>query len=149
MTIRLRAILFVLVYLLSNVVFAAGVYRWVDEQGNVQFGDDPGRTKEAKSVKLPAFKGADPAYLKRLEQQKKYLNARQEERQKGAESKVKDKKLQEEMAARCKDAQDRLKMFTESSQVYVEENGGRRYLDKGQMSTGKQRANDEVKKYCR
>ena len=147
--IRAGVIYFILACLLFSSVFASGVYRWTDEHGNVQFGDNPGQTKSAKSVKMPVFKEADPAYLNHLKQQKKYLNARQEERQKNGEKKEKENSLKEAMALKCKAAQDRLKMFTENARIYVKEGGERRYLNGNEQDAEKQKSNDEILTYCR
>lgn len=146
---RASMVFFILACLLFSNVFAAGVYRWIDEHGNVQFGDNPGQTKSAESVKMPVFKAADPAYLNHLQQQKKYLNARQEERQKDAEKTEKENSLKEAMTLRCKAAQERLKMFTEHGRIYVEEGDERRYLNGNEHDAEKQNANDEILMYCR
>jgi len=146
---RASMIYFILACLLSSSVLASGVYRWTDEHGNVQFGDNPGGTKSAESVKMPVFKAADPAYLNRLQQQKKYLDARQEEKQKNSEKKEKQNSLKEAMALKCKAAQDRLKMFTENARIYVEEGDKRRYLNGNEQDAEKQNANDEILMYCR
>jgi len=147
--IRASIIYFILASLLSSSVFSAGVYRWIDEHGNVQFGDNPGQTKSAESVKMPVFKAADPAYLNHLQQQKKYLNARQEERHKSAEKKEKQNSLKKAMALKCKAAQDRLKMFTEHGRVYVEEGSERRYLHGHEKDAGKKSANNDIRTYCK
>lgn len=38
---------------------AAGVYRWVDAEGNVVYGDDPPKSAQAETVDLPALTIAD------------------------------------------------------------------------------------------
>ncbi|NOY73180.1 MAG: DUF4124 domain-containing protein [Gammaproteobacteria bacterium] len=143
----------IIFYILSSLVFtgasAAEVYRWTDENGNVQFGDNPNQTKFVEQIKIPIFKDADPAYLKHLQQQKKYLNARQDERQKNAVKKEKESQLKKALALKCKDARNKLKIFTENSRVYIRGKEGRRYLTPDEFSDKKQRANDEIMTYCK
>lgn len=40
---------------------AAGIYRWIDDQGNVHFGDAPPRPHQAKQMAVPPVSGPVPA----------------------------------------------------------------------------------------
>jgi hypothetical protein len=56
----MRSLVALLSLLLSGLVCASGIYRWVDEQGNVHFGDLP-PAKGAEPVQLRHYQPASPA----------------------------------------------------------------------------------------
>lgn len=97
---------------------AAGVYKWVDEKGEVHFGDVPPGNAAASEVEVAPPPPADTSLLQRQEQGKKILQAGQEERaaaeKQQAEADVKTEQNEKE----CANLRLRLKQYTEARYLY-------------------------------
>lgn len=129
-------------------VATAEVYRWVDEQGNVQFGDQPTQQSDAETVKLPASRPPDPQTMERMENQKRYLDARQTDREKDVEQKKKDEARAQEYATACEQSKQRLATLDGGTRVYVEKDGERRYLSDEERAQEIESTKKKIDEYC-
>lgn len=127
----------------------AEVYRWVDEQGNVQFGDQPTQKDNPEQVKVPTFT-PDPNTLERLDNQKRYLDARQTDREKDAEQKKKDEERAKEYAKACEESKKRLALLEGGARLYTETGavGERHYLSDEERAKEVASTNEKIKEYC-
>ena len=137
----LPCLLVVLIASLSSPVAFSEIYKWVDAQGNVHFGDkphDPAEAAEAQEVELnegyrPTERTAQEqeAYLSEQRLQAKRNQAKQRSEQKAKEKKT-AQKLEEankkaELCAAYKDEIKRLTTIDTSGPIptytYIEEDG--------------------------
>lgn len=118
---------------LSCVVFclAAGpcqaeVYRWVDEQGQVHYEDQPRDSKTRKLSPPSAPVDGAAADSQRMEKTRRLLNAYESERQQAREEKAERRKQTEEQRRKCIRAKDDLRQYEESGSVYRLDGEGKR-----------------------
>ncbi len=125
----------------------AEVYKWVDDNGVVQFGDKPAHSR-AQTVKLPATGKTDPAAGKRQQRIDKMLRIYQEERQEKRAQKAQEAETKAENKKKCNQARDRLASY-EGARLYdLDENGERVYLSDGAHAEAMAEIRAEVEKWC-
>ncbi len=106
---------------------AAVVYKWVDENGEVHYSDQPNNTT-AQQVPLQAAPPPDPNAQKRQEQSGKWLKIREEERQLKAEEAAKAKQHEEERQQQCLQAKVQLKNYDRARYLYKPEEGDKEII---------------------
>ena len=148
-------LVFILFTLAGPASVYAEIYKWVDKDGNVQFGDKPEKGVEAEEVEIkeasPA--AADPEARKRMEYQEKLLKVMEEERkQQNEEKRVAREKEEKEKTLRkrnCAEARDYKRTLDASGPIYkLDEEGNRVYLSEEENRAERQRAVELVRKWC-
>ncbi|MCI0399882.1 MAG: DUF4124 domain-containing protein [Gammaproteobacteria bacterium] len=86
----------------------SGVYKWVDEEGQVHYGQYPPPGQQAEPIKPPAPVNSEDA-IKALQEQQKQLDTSREERAKKAEE---ERKAAEQKAAQERNCQAAKKNLT-------------------------------------
>lgn len=97
----------------------AGVYKWVDENGNVVYGDKP-PDKEAKKIRIKPSPATDQGYSERLKKRQKLLDTIDDDRnsEQAAAQKLAEKEaIQEE---RCQRVQADLTRMQNAGFLYEE-----------------------------
>ncbi len=136
--------------LLNSLSALADIYRWVDEQGQVQFSDRPPSQQHAETVELEPLNRYEPDEARRegrsLTEGRDY---RAEEKADKARRKAqrlaqeKEQKQAQQRAAKCEKARYDLRLF--SAKPY-----GSTSLEAMQKKRQRRDAlNDRIKKYCR
>jgi hypothetical protein len=147
----------ILVLALASVTFASGaiageIYKYVDDQGNVQYGDRPtGASGEERMAVV--YTGTSSSSLdSQAKRHESYMAEREERRsaqQEQAEADAQAALEREERAAKCQQNRSRLESYLQSNRMYRENAAGEReYLDEDQMLEARQKAEDLVKEYC-
>lgn len=139
-----------IVLCVSAAPLEADVYRWVDEQGQVHFGDRSREQTErgTPSYSAPTAQQADPG--QRMQKTRKLLDAYQAERRQTRDQKEKQRRDDEARQRRCVVARDRLKRFQTYGAVYrLDKEGNRVYLSDEERAASLQRIRDQVAKYCK
>lgn len=151
----LSSILIMLMLLGSaSAVFAGKIYRWVDSEGNVQYGEHPpaGKGKQMNipsktpSYAKPAAKpssNADDTASKFLES----VEAERKEKQEAADLAAKNKKIRDENCSRAKKYAASLKLG--GRRFEVDEKGNRSYLDEAEIQKRLKEAENNVEKWCK
>lgn len=147
----LLSLIFILVIPAAS---ATSVYRWVDEDGHVHFSSRP-KNNNAKKITIKdryIDSGASTPSLsteERVEKQKRFLNALDEENNSLHREKLK-KQQEEEMAQRrCNAARDQLKRAESASALYdLDEKGNRVILNNKQYELAMRQARARVEKWC-
>lgn len=135
---------------LGSTAVNAEVFRWVDAQGNVHFGDQPTNVDEPETVQLPKFQDPDPAYLERLEKQKRFSDARATDREKAAEEKKKQAEIDKEYAAACAKAKERLALLDGGGRLYIRGDGDdRHYLSDEDRVSEIEKTQKQIADYCK
>jgi hypothetical protein len=135
--------------LVALPAWGGGIYKWTDKDGHVHFGDEPG-SDDAQEMKVQKGPQApDPATVQRIDDQKKYLDARQEERDKSQEQMADAKDKAKEQQAQCETAQKQLLFLNETPRLYtMEANGDRHYLSGAERDAEIAKATEAVSKLC-
>jgi hypothetical protein len=144
----LHCLILLLVYGISASA-SADIYKWVDEEGQVHYGDKPqGKSSEQMSVEeKPVVR---PQEQDRREYQKRLLNSYATERKQKQEEKAKLEKQQAEQRQRCEQARQRLAKYKSAGFLYTKDKeGGRVILNDEQHKAALERAREAVKTHCK
>jgi hypothetical protein len=127
----------------------AEVYRWVDEQGQVHYDDQP-RDSKTREINPPAAPGGAAAGDSgRMEKTRKLLNAYEAERQQAREEKAERQAQAQERQRKCINAKDDLRQYQESGSVYRLDGEGKRiYLSNAEREALIARYRESIAKWC-
>jgi hypothetical protein len=128
----------------------AGVYKWIDENGRVHYGDKP-TSNIADEVKIKDQHGAgqsdQPA--SRHEMQQRFLRAREEERNEKKRARAEAKRKHAEATRKCEQAKKEYDKYRYAGSIYVKGKGGEReYLSFKERETYEKSLAAKVKKWC-
>ena len=112
----------------SAAAQAAGVYKWVDEQGKVHYGDRPGSNNASKIAVPSSPPPSDKSLSERNAKRDKLLQTMEEERTLKEEDSRKAKQKSEEREQRCIEAQDKLKRYERAQYIYKPAEGGQEII---------------------
>lgn len=141
----------------SGSVMASNIYKWVDAEGNIHYGDRP--TGAAVSSTTPveqvaiASQRTDKAQVEAgVEARHQRETQRAESRSAAADAKKEAEALQakaDERARKCATYRERQEKFTNSRRLYrVDDSGEREYLDDSQMDEARALVQKQVQDYC-
>lgn len=129
---------------------AAGVYKWVDEEGRVHYGQrPPAVADQAEKMKLDKAPPPDPYAAERRERMQRYIEAKDEERAEREKKKEEAQAKAEERKQECTRARKRMALFSGGRIYEIDENGQRSYMDDKQRAVEKKQAQAELDKWCR
>lgn len=133
--------------LVTTNLTATGVYKWVDDEGNVHYSD---RTNiSAEKLKVDATRGSRDEVDERNEKRDRLLSVMQEERLEKKLAKAEADKNKAQRKAKCEKAQDNLKQYQTAGYLYrLDEQGNRHVLEGEEYTEAMKQANDEVKHWC-
>ena len=130
----------------------AGVYKWVDKEGKVHFGDRPSspQAQQFKLNKTPkSSTPAAPSAAQRQITQQRMLDMYQQEREKKQAARKKKKNSAKKLAQRCANARDRLRRY-EGSRLYENlPSGERRYFSEAEREKTISSLKGNIKRYCK
>lgn len=158
----MRYLVFVIVFITFNPSVHAQIYKWLDENGNTQYSDQPpvsSNVQQEQRLRINAppvtltsqASGAEnnngavkPTTL--ADERSAYDKRRQERLEKEVEKKAR----LAENKQKCIDAQSRLRVFLESPRLRVPDGqGGLTYVDDNVRDQKIKEANDAVTTYCK
>jgi len=127
---------------------AAEVYKWIDEDGKVHYGDRPGNNS-AEEIKLKKVPERDAGLTERRETQQKMLDIYQEERVEKQEQLTKLKEEQKLRKAHCQTARRTLAEIKAARYLFeIEENGERRVISDDERTAAEQEAVVQIERWC-
>ena len=137
---------------LTSGALAGEIYKHVDEDGNVQYGDRPtGASGEERMAVV--YTGTSSSSLDSQSKRREAYMAEREERrtaqQEQAEADAQAAVEQEQRAAKCQESRSRLESYLQANRLYRQDESGERvYLDEAQIQEARQKAEDRIKEYC-
>jgi len=150
----MRQIVYTLLFLflLCSMIAHAQVYKWVDEDGNTQYTDQPPITGTLE--KQLRIKSAPPSAAKAQSDEPESLGDAKEEFNNRRDERLDEKSRMaakaEEDRLTCIDAQGRLKMFRDSPRLTMPDGkGGIVYVDDDQRDAEIKQANAIIAKTCK
>ena len=146
-----------LLLVVAGATFATGayageIYKYIDEDGNVQYGDRP--TGESGEERMAiVYTGTSSSSLDSQSRQRdSYVAARDERRaaqQAEDEAAAQAAVEREERAAKCQQNRARLESYLQSNRLYRETaTGEREYLDEAQIMEARRKVEDLIQEYC-
>ncbi len=149
----LTALLALLVSVAPLSAGYAGVYRWVDEQGRVHFGDRPPPKSSSENVDIkndPSPGAPAPNAEERRDKQQRLLRAWEEERQQRKEASAKAKEDKKRQKQRCAVARDRLRTYKDASYLYdLDKDGNRKVISDADKQRAIRELEEAIKRHCR
>ena len=146
--------LFLALLLASPGLFAGKIYKWVDSDGNVNYGSQPpsNNAREMNVRSAPASaadSAADSKPVDRNETRNKLLDSiakEREEKAKTEEQAAKEQQLREE---NCSRARKNLASLNQGGRRFImTESGERNYLDDAQIQERIQQAEKDIAEWC-
>lgn len=126
----------------------AEVYKWVDDEGNVHYGDRPGQT-DSEKVDVNESTHSVPDYEKQLDQQEKLLQVYEEERLEKKQQRVDAQKEREIRKKQCVVLRNRLRSLKSANVIYtLDDEGNRVYKDEGFQETQIKEIESQLTKNC-
>jgi len=140
--------LFIALLLSAQASVHAEVYRWVDDKGQVHFGDQA-REASTHAIKPPSGAPTQANQQRRMHKTRKLLNAYRIERQQAREQTAKQKEQAEKRKRKCIRARDNLRKYTDYGNIYrLGEDGEREYLSEQERNALLQRSREAVAQWC-
>ena len=109
--------LFIIFFLFCLSNANAEVYKWIDENGKIVYGDKP-TSSDAEQIKIKKTPVQDPLVQERYEKQNKLLDIMKQERDEKNALKKEEKKKKDEQNKMCTDARKELKKIKEARYLY-------------------------------
>ncbi len=150
---RFKAAILALILALATTgtVFAAEIFKWVDADGSIHYGDRPSGDITEQRMAIDS-RPTDPV---RIQQE---MQARQEIETRAAElaaqepqgpTKEELRAAEQERNQKCNMYRERMDRFTNSRHLYREDTDGERvYLDDTEMQEARNKVQGQVNEYC-
>ncbi len=151
MRITTAALPLILAFFVANMASASEIYKWVDENGNAQYGDRP--TEGAIRLTSLESRSTNNAKVRKdtLARQERQFAADEAAAALAAQGPSKEelRAEAEQRAGQCQTYRGQLEKMVMSRRLYREdENGEREYLDEDEMSSARARVQSQVEEYC-
>ena len=148
----MKNIIFLLI-LITPVAAHAGVYKWVDENGKVHYGDQPKASQPTVEMNIDDTTPA-PSYsdddLSREEKRERLLQAMEEDRLDKQEKRDKQKAENEKNRQKCNRYRDRMRHYQRANALYkLDKDGNRVYMSDSERASATKSLRTKINKYCR
>lgn len=112
--------------------FAAGIYKWVDKNGKVHFGDrPPGGAAQSQEVKIRDIPQADlnvPSNAERRARQNLLLQSFEQDRADKKQAAAKEKERKQKLSRQCVRAKHNLEAIKRASHLYDLDDSGKKII---------------------
>jgi len=130
--------------------FAETVYKWVDENGKVHYGDRPGNAGSTQMEVKDSAPAPNPAAEEHREKTQKLLDQYADERTEKQEQQAKRKEEEAQRKESCAKAKKQLEQYQTASYLYEkDEKGERRVLSKEERAEAEANAQKAVDHWCK
>ena len=142
----LQSFFLTLIFIASSV--SAGVFKWVDENGNTHFGDRP-QSKSVEKINIDKNTGPDKFTAERLNRQNQYLEDRQLEREEKSYQKNEATKKKHKNQKKCEKINKKLTLLEKQVRLYRKQaNGEKLFLSDKERVKEKSKLKRYKKEVC-
>ncbi len=131
---------------------ASEIYRWVDAEGNVHYGDRPSGDPNEQRMALTYARTNNSAVSNRVEARRDAQTARDEakaEREKAEQEAAEEAEMAAERQKTCDRARATLETYLQSRRLYrADENGERVYLDDDERDQARGKLEKQIADNC-
>ena len=146
-------ILLLLVLFFSTYAAEARIYKWVDAEGNVHYGEKPvGEKSQEVIINSRGKKTLEPVNKpeRKAVDSDKLMRSMEADRHARDEKRRKKKKANDDRQRRCVRAKDRLRRFQRATSLYnLDKTGNRSTLSDAERQKSTARVQADIKKYCK
>ena len=145
------ALLFILIVPLSVY---AGVYKWVDENGKIHYGDQPQSSQPSVEMNIdvtPSVSmGSDEDQLSREEKRERLLQSMEEDRLEKQEQREKQNALRAQNRQKCIRYRDRMRHYQRANALYkLDKDGNRVYMSDTDRAKATKKLQAQIDRYCK
>lgn len=127
----------------------AEIFKWVDEQGRVHYGDKPVTNSEQVTVDTEK-KGHIKTAASREEKRQRLLDAMQEDKERTAEENKKAREKKKKHNKNCIWAKDRLKQYERASYLYdLDDKGNKIVVPQADREQMVEKLRKRIQKNCK
>ena len=135
--------------IISQAIPAAGVYRWVDEQGRVHYGDRPPSEKESTRIEIEAPPTPAPGDGERREKTQRLLDAMESERDRDKQKAAQAEAEKARREQNCQRARQQAALYQQANALFRRGPDGERiYLSDDEREQGLVRTQALVDQWC-
>jgi hypothetical protein len=141
--------------LLLPLVTRAAVYKWIDDEGNVHYGDKPTASEPSVEVdvddivSVPLY-GNSKGSMSREEKRERLLQSMEEDRLEKKQQREKQQALKQQNRKKCNRFRDRMRHFERASGIYqLDEDGNRIFMSDADRAKTTKNLQNKINKYCR
>ncbi len=135
---------------LAHQGLSAGVYRWVDDQGKVHYGDRPPSKDKAKSIEVESAPAPEPDDGERRAKTRRLLDAMESERNREKEQAAQDKAEKARRERNCEVARRHVTLYQRANKISrVGADGERTYLSDEERDQALTHARSLVDRWCK
>jgi hypothetical protein len=128
---------------------AAAIYKWVDENGQVQYTETPPPGGvESSEIKPPPEPADQKGTIEREERLEKALDERRESRDAAAKQAAEDAEYEKQKGERCEAAKRRLEQAERPLTNFVDADGTQRRATEEERQEQIKQSQEQVKKFC-
>ncbi|MGH6634710.1 MAG: DUF4124 domain-containing protein [Gammaproteobacteria bacterium] len=136
-------------FALSSQSMGAGIYKWVDEQGNVQYTQTPPPDKPATRFETRPEPVDTEGALEKLKQQKDKSDAFFKERDTQAKEQEKSEQEAAQRSENCARARENLKKLETTNRLFrTNEQGERVKMTDEDRQAGMSTAKSQIEEFC-
>ena len=140
----------ILFFCFSSAANSGQIYKWVDENGKVHFGDRPNSNQSQQEVELKPLNTVGSGDSSRKTTQQKMLNSFQKRREEEAKNKQQQRQLRIANQQKCRMSKARLANIENASGVYtMGSDGKRKYYDSNKRENIVAKKKRDISRYCR
>ena len=137
---------------LTTSAFAGEIYKYVDDDGNVQYLDRPSGESGEERLDVTYSGTSSEAVSARVQHQRDYMSALEEARADARSQRDAEAQARAEMearAAKCQEYRARLETYLQSRRLFREnEAGEREYLDEEQTMEARRKVEEAIQETC-
>ncbi|VAW56942.1 hypothetical protein MNBD_GAMMA07-383 [hydrothermal vent metagenome] len=145
-------VIFLLIYMFA-ITANAEIYKWVDAQGKIHYGDKINSDSTEKVTPIDvdtSIKGNLQVDRVRTEKRRKLLNAFSEDRVRENKQKAKAKKLNKKKARACIRYKDKMRRYNRASSLYrLDKTGNRVTMSNEEREKSTESLKNKIKKHCK
>src|SRR5690606_37982729 len=147
-----RTIIFTSVFplIFAPIIAVAEIYKWVDEDGRVHYGEKP-PVEDASKIEIKESPKVDDSFQQQSIDQQKLLQIYEEERNLKKEEKLKAEKEKAELKQQSQTLVNKLNDLKKGSLTSydLDEKGERKYLSAEELAAHIKELQDDYDKYCK
>jgi len=141
--------LFMILMFLYSITGYAEIYKWIDEQGKVHYGDKAVEDSKEIDVNI-SNRGHLKVNESREKKRRKLLKAFDDDRQRENKEKAKKKKKKKKLKRNCAISKDRLRVYERAGSLYdIDKNGNKVVLSNKEREKTLTELRKSINKHCK
>ena len=138
---------------LTSVDSLAELFKWVDENGKVHYGDNPNASQPTVEMNIdhtPSAVSPPDDDMSRAEKRERLLQSMQEDRIEKQEQREKQRAQKAKNRQKCNRARDLMRHYVRANALYqLDREGDRVYMSDAERARATKKLQARISKYCR